>query len=52
MKKNQIYFGLLILALIVTIVWTSMGMLGVNRVEKTYTMFRRVFYPARRKKRH
>lgn len=38
MKKNQIYFGLLILALIVTIVWTSMGLLGVNRVEKTYTV--------------
>lgn len=38
MKKNQIYFGLLILALIVTIVWTSMGMLGVNRVEKTYNV--------------
>ena len=34
MKKNRIYFGLLILALVVTIVWTSAGMLGVNKEEK------------------
>ena len=33
MKKNRIYFGLLILALVVTIVWTSAGTLGVNKEE-------------------
>ena len=34
MKKNRIYFGLLILALVVTIVWTAAGMLGVNKKRK------------------
>lgn len=38
MKKNRIYFGLLILALVVTIVWTSAGMLGVNKEEKKYSV--------------
>lgn len=38
MKKNRIYFGLLILALIVTIVWTSAGMWGVNKEEKKYSV--------------
>jgi ribose transport system substrate-binding protein len=38
MKKNRVYFGLLILALVVTIVWTSAGMLGVNKEEKKYSV--------------
>lgn len=38
MNRNRVYFGLLILALIVTIVWTSAGMLGVNKEEKKYSV--------------
>ena len=38
MKKNRVYFGLLILALVVTIVWTSAGILGVNKEEKKYSV--------------
>ena len=38
MNRNRVYFGLLIFALIVTIVWTSAGMLGVNKEEKKYSV--------------
>ena len=38
MNRNRLYFGLLILVLVITIVWTSVGMLGVNMEEKTYNV--------------
>ncbi len=38
MNRNRLYFGLLIFVLVITIVWTSVGMLGVNMEEKTYNV--------------
>lgn len=38
MKKNRVYFGILILALLAVIGWASFGMLNVGKEEKMYSV--------------
>lgn len=38
MKSNHIYFGLLVLIMLVIIGWTAYGTLDIGREEKTYTV--------------
>lgn len=38
MNKNRLYFGLIISVLVIIIIWTSVGMLGVNSKEEKYTV--------------
>lgn len=38
MKRNRVYFGIMILALVIVIVWASYSMLNVGKSEETYSV--------------
>lgn len=38
MKRDRIYFGVLLLVLIMVIIWAAIGMLSVGKIEKTYSV--------------